>query len=234
MQHQSDKDGSLVSADVVKRWDKAFETGSDKKFPSLDLVRLEKWFFEGKLGRVLDYGCGSGTNMIYLLESGYQVDGVDASSEALSLVQKKLDTHPDIKYRSSLKHIPIESDSLPYQNEIFDYAICFSVLSLLGSRARVQLLLSELGRVLKPGGKMIVDVNGPPSDFANKGPLVDEDVYEFSEVPNENPILSYCPANEEKFQTLLTPYFNVEDMGFISHKYMGHANFEYTACVSKT
>ena len=234
MQRQPNTAQSLVSADVVRRWDKAFEAGSDKRFPSLDLVRLEKWFFEGKPGRTLDYGCGSGANMIYLLESGYRVDGADSSSEALLLVERKLGERPDIRLRTALKHIVADAVSLPFDDETFDNIICFSVLSLLGTRVRVDLLLREFQRVLRRGAKMIVDVNGPPSDFAKKGPRVDEETYEYSETPGEPPILSYCPSNEERFQALLEPYFKVEDMGFIAHKYMGRENFEYLACVSKS
>ncbi|MBI4658318.1 MAG: class I SAM-dependent methyltransferase, partial [Verrucomicrobia bacterium] len=118
-----------MSPDVVTRWDRAFEGGSDKRFPSLDLVRLEKWFFGAKPGRVLDYGCGSGTNLIYLLELGYAVDGADASAAAIRLVGRKLSARPELRDRANLTHIGAATRRLPYKDQTFDYLICFSVLS---------------------------------------------------------------------------------------------------------
>jgi SAM-dependent methyltransferase len=219
--------------DVVGRWDRAFKSGSDKRFPSLDLVRLEQWYFEGKSGAVLDYGCGSGVNLIYLLERGYRVDGVDASIEAVRLTERKLLERPDFASRTTLKHIGVEAVTLPFQDETFDYLVCLSVLSLLGTRERVTQMLKEFRRVLKRGGKAILDVNGPDSDFAKKGPRVSEDVYEYVDGPDDTVIRSYCPADEDRFRKLLEPHFKIDDIGFTAHRYMGRENFEYIACARR-
>jgi SAM-dependent methyltransferase len=44
---------------------------------------------EGKPGRALDLGCGTGTNSLYLAQHGFQVVGVDFSSKAISLARIK-------------------------------------------------------------------------------------------------------------------------------------------------
>src|ERR1700741_4730370 len=38
--------------------------------------------------RVLDAGCGTGRNLVYLLQSGFEVFGVDESSEALAQTRR--------------------------------------------------------------------------------------------------------------------------------------------------
>ncbi len=43
-----------------------------------------------------------------------------------------------------------------------------SVLSLLGSEKKIKFLLSELKRVLKPRGKIILDINTNKSEFGKK------------------------------------------------------------------
>lgn len=233
MQQQLDARDSLVSADVVRRWDEAFRSGSDKRFPSLELVRLEKWYFKSKPGRTLDYGCGSGVNLIYMLESGYRVDGVDASIEGVRLVQSKLDGMPAIRSDATLSHIRPDALRLPFEDGTFDYVICFSVLSLLGNRDRVGHLLEEFHRVMKPGAKAIIDINGATSDFARDGTAVADDIYEYRDGPEVLPFLCYCPKDEETFATLFEPYFKMDDLGMCMHRYMHSEIFEYIACVRK-
>ena len=41
-----------------------------------------------------------------------------------------------------------------------------SVLSLLGSEKKIKNLLNEFKRVLKPNGKLILDINDHKSEFA--------------------------------------------------------------------
>ena len=38
--------------------------------------------------KVLDAGCGAGRNLVYLLRSGFEVCGVDESSEAIAQVRR--------------------------------------------------------------------------------------------------------------------------------------------------
>lgn len=227
-------DNTLVDVNVVRRWDKSFKSGSDKQFPSLDLVRLEKWYFEGTPGRLLDYGCGSGVNLIYLLDNGYHVDGVDASSEGITFVEGKLGRRPDIRDRATLSHIQPDAVRLPFNDETFDYVVCVSVFSLLGTPRRIGRLLEEFVRVMKPGAKAILDVNGPNTDFALDGKLVEDDVYEYSGDDESMPVLTYCPAEEKTFVQLLEPHFVIDNVGYSGHKYMHSEIYEYIACVSKS
>ncbi len=45
-------------------------------------------------GRALDLGCGTGTNVRYLLERGWQADGIDFIEEAITSAKQKLAAFP--------------------------------------------------------------------------------------------------------------------------------------------
>jgi SAM-dependent methyltransferase len=223
---------TLVHPVVIDGWEKAYQRGIDKRYPTLELVRLEKWYFGGRPGRILEYGFGTGPNLIHLLECGYVVDAVEASRGAMELVGRKLDARPDIAGRARLQHLPKGSTRLPYDDNTFDYVNCLSVLSLLGSRQGVEALMAEFHRVMKPGARMIVDINGQTSEFATKGRAVGNDVFEFQVNPGEPGVPTYCPSSPEVFRELLAP-FVVDDLGFAAHKYLHSEIYEYVACVRK-
>lgn len=223
---------TLVAGDVVHRWDREFARGSDKKYPSIELVRLERRYFGGHGGKVLEYGFGSGTNLLYLLERGYTVEGLDASIEAVRLVERKLAQHPELAPRARVAHVPANATRLPFADAAFDFVDCISVLSLLGSRPRVEHLLAEFHRVLKPGGRMIVDINTPDGDFARKARVVGEDLYEYLADAQGDRFVTYCPREETTFRALLKDFI-IDDLGFHAHRYLGYEDSEFVACVRR-
>lgn len=65
-------------------WDLAYRSGPpwDSALPADELVEL----VEGgriKTGKALDIGCGTGTNVLYLAEKGFDASGVDISKVAV-------------------------------------------------------------------------------------------------------------------------------------------------------
>jgi len=222
---------NLVHPDATRKWDQIFASGSDKRYPSLDLVRLERWFFDGKPGRLLEYACGSGVNLIHMLECGYEADAIDASVEAIKVVERKLSKRSDIRDKARLHHLPTDAESLPFADEIFEYATCVSVLSLLASRQRVERLLAEFVRIMKPDAKIIVDINAPNADFARGMKHLGNDIYSYD--GKGDPMPTYCP-NEKTFHELVGTYFSVDDIGYTAHKYCGSEITEYIICAHKT
>ena len=73
------KEFPFVQYNVIEQYQKAVK-GDVKQYPSLELVRLEKIFFKRKQGKLLEYAFGSGCNTIHLLKCGYEVHGIDVSS----------------------------------------------------------------------------------------------------------------------------------------------------------
>jgi ubiquinone/menaquinone biosynthesis C-methylase UbiE len=218
---------------VAKKWEDSYQQGSDKQFPNLDLVRLEKWFFNHQPGKLLEYAFGCGVNMLHMLREGYTVEAIDASPSAKKLVESKLQANQIDPAKYNLHLVTPETTQLPFADETFDYVTCISVLSLLGSVERATHLLHEFKRVMKPGAKIIVDINGHTSDFAAKGKLIEPDVYEFMGESNTDPVRCLCFDNVEKFKALIEPVFHIEDVGYSCHKYFHSEIIEYIICAYK-
>lgn len=224
----------LVSPNVASKWDKAYLKGSDKKYPNLDLVRLEKWYFQSKPGHLLEYAFGCGVNLLHMLHEGYNIDALDASPTAKTLVEGKLSKAGFNSDHCRLQLVTPETKELPFPNSTFDYVTCISVLSLLGSKERATHLLKEFYRVMKPGGKIILDINGHTSDFAAKGTLIEPDVYEFMGETNSDPVRCLCFDHEDKFCDLVSPIFKIDNVGYSSHHYFHSEIYEYIICAQKT
>lgn len=221
---------NLVNQDVQNRWEAAHASGSDKRYPSIDLVRLERWHFEAKPGRLLEYGFGSGVNLIHMLERGYDVDAIDVAPSAKKNVSAKLANRPDLAARCRLQIIPLQTKTLPFADATFDYVTCISVISLLGSREGASRLLAEFVRVLKPGGKVIIDVNDPVSDFARNMRSVGDDVYIHRDGGFEFP--AWCPS-ADTFYELISHHLTIVEKGWTGHKYFGQEITEHIACCVK-
>ena len=227
--------GSLGSDRTKDYYTQMFDSlPTTRRYPSTDLVRLEKYHFGGKGGGLLlEYGPGTGHNLVHLLECGYEIEGLDISPGALrrseETIRQRFGTFDN---RTTLRLLQTEDDQLPYDDSTFDYVNCMSVLSLLGNRVSIMKLLAEFRRVMKNGAKIIVDINGRNSDFAQKGTL---------ESPNDPGVfcygspsmLVYCPNSAADFSDIVSPYFDIDDIGTTTHKYFGQSHEEYLICAHK-
>ena len=222
----------LVQPEVLQKWEKAYTQGSDKRYPSIDLVRLEYWFFghtEG--GQLLEYGFGTGVNTIHLLECGYHVLGIDAAKGAKRLVEKKIESYPVLKDRLHLIHLLEDADRLPFEDNMFDYLVCMSVLSLLGSEERVKYLLSEFARVLKSGGKAILDINDHRSEFSENSESIGNNIYLFrGSLGKDDPVPCYCLPDEKSFAKIVEPFFKIINIGYSGHRYFNRRIREFIIC----
>ena len=223
---------SLVEPSVAEKWNAILESGSDKAYPTLELVRLERWYWGGAKGRVLEYGFGCGANLIHLLKCGHEVDAIDVSPAAKVMVERKL-AALTLPGHASLTLLPTDAQRLPYDDGIFDYVSCLSVLSLLASRQRVERLLAEFLRVMRPGGKLIADINSPNSDFARGSQCAGDGVYLYrGSSGTDAPVPTYCPSTVSEFVSLFGGY-HVDDVGYAAHKYGPSEIHEYLVCASK-
>jgi tellurite methyltransferase len=92
-------------------------------------------------GRALDLACGAGRNAVWLAEQGWDVVGVDGSSEALRLLRER-DPHIPTHLLDLETGAP-----LPFGDASFDLVAILYYLH--------RPLFAEAQRVVKPGGLIV-------------------------------------------------------------------------------
>lgn len=104
-----------------------------------------EWLPAKLKGRVLELGCGPGRYVALLASLGYEVVGVDPFSYPL---------WDDIcKIRPVELHKGVRAEAIPFPDNSFDHVACISSLLYFDDAAKA---FSEIGRVLKPGGRLYV------------------------------------------------------------------------------
>ncbi len=183
--------------------------------PSENVVRLVKWFFK-QPGNVLDYGCGDGSNMEFLLDQGYTADGIDITDNAIARVQERLQGRSGW----SATVLRPQDERLPYEDNRFDFILCNQVIYYLGSKERILRLLNEFKRVLKPGGKMIITAMSRFNDGATHGTPLGDDVYEWEMGPVGKKIPVYIFRDEDHIREVMDMFVIVE-VGYLDNFYCG-------------
>lgn len=110
---------------------------------------------------LLDVCCGPGMITAAALDRGARAVGIDFSSEALAIARANV---ADAEFREG------DAQSLPFDAERFDSVVCgFGIIHVPDPRKA----LSEMHRVLKPGGRVAVSVWEPPGRSNGYGLLFD-------------------------------------------------------------
>ncbi len=107
--------------------------------------RIGAWI-KPELGRrVLEVGCGPGRYVAMLASLGFEVVGVDPIAYPTWPVIK---SHRDVEFADG-----IFAEALPFPDASFDHVACIAALLYFSDPYRA---LTEIGRVLKPGGRAVI------------------------------------------------------------------------------
>ncbi len=100
--------------------------------------------------RVLDAGCGSGRNLVYLLRQGYEVYAADSNPEQMEQVcQMARDLAPALP-ESNFRIELVEQMS--FDDACADVVISSAVLHFARDDAHFEVMLQGSWRTLRPGG----------------------------------------------------------------------------------
>lgn len=115
------------------------------------IVNFCKFFVPNiKQCKCLDYGCGLGHIIGYFLEEDINIFGVDMSEESVDAVNKKY-----FGRRNWGGAKVFDGNRLPYEDNMFDLITCTEVIEHILPK-HMELFLSELKRILKPGGRLLL------------------------------------------------------------------------------
>jgi ubiquinone/menaquinone biosynthesis C-methylase UbiE len=100
--------------------------------------------------KVLDAGCGSGRNLVYLLRSGYETFGADPAEEAIARTRRLAAALAPSVPSANFRVEQVEQMSFP--DEFTDVVISSAVLHFARSDDQFRAMLQGTWRVLRPGG----------------------------------------------------------------------------------
>ena len=102
--------------------------------------------------RVLDAGCGYGRNLVHLLRTGCEVFAIDQDEEAVEHVRQ---LSASLQTGLPAENFQVGSiERMPFPDGIADVVLSNSVLHFARDDRHFRAMLSELWRVLKPGGML--------------------------------------------------------------------------------
>jgi SAM-dependent methyltransferase len=114
-----------------------------------ELEFIQSYLPVGRFRRLLDVPCGIGRHSGPLALLGYDMLGIDRSETALAVARRQ---YPDVEFRkcdmSDLR--PIDAS--------FDGVLCLWQSFGYGDADQNRRVLCELRRMLRPGGRLILDV----------------------------------------------------------------------------
>jgi len=126
----------------------------DVQFGQIDIYLFDQ-LLRGRLQpgmRVLDAGCGSGRNLVYLLRSGYEVFGADTDVDAIEAVRVLAATVAPELPGANFRAEAVEEMSFP--DAFADVVLSSAVLHFARDDRHFEAMVAEMWRVLKPGGML--------------------------------------------------------------------------------
>jgi demethylmenaquinone methyltransferase/2-methoxy-6-polyprenyl-1,4-benzoquinol methylase len=146
----------------IDAWEK-LEVQLEETIPNYDRVNRLMTFGQDKRWRrnvrnhatagmnVLEVGCGPGSFAEDLI--GLEVTCLDPSSEMLKVAKKRVDAARDSRGEQPAHYIEAIAESIPCADDTFDMVFClFSFRDFQDKKKG----LSEIYRVLKPGGRLVI------------------------------------------------------------------------------
>lgn len=120
-----------------------------------EVRRMIGWLDLPAGARVLDVGCGTGRHAVALRKLGYQVTGLDLS-ETLLAHARRLAPDSEIDWRHG------DMRDMPFPAGCFDAVVnWFTTFGYFATDEENARVLGEIARVLKPGGRFLLDYLNP-------------------------------------------------------------------------
>ena len=158
--------------DNSKMYDIKFSEGWGSYYPSSELITFYHRYIKNKMPKnrklkVLDFGCGRGSNLGFFLDMGYDVYGIDISNEAIKICKDNFRFDPNNFVQADVvRDKPID--------EIFDckFDIIVATVSLtyLG-RSDIRNVIQQFSKVMNDSGVVI-------ASFFEKQPSFDGELDE--------------------------------------------------------
>lgn len=193
-------------------WEPLYREGHRLSYPNDVFVRVTHGLLDNHIHpRVLDYGCGSGENLLHLAQRGFRVTGGDICPSALDTTRERF---AEAGLEADLRLI--QGRSLPFADAAFDAVVAWQVLTY-NDWETLPGVLSELDRVLRPGGRFLATMSAPGDYMEKNGRPLGNGLYQLQDRGQEGAIIMIV---EEQQIPACFPGTQV-DTGWFGHEFMG-------------
>lgn len=143
---------AVLRKDVIHRkWIENYRNSDNETFYNEAFGRIFDLLGSPEGRHVLDAGCGSLSHAMRFARLGYRLTAVDLSESVLETARFNLKNNPNLR-----RHITLQRDdilNLPFRDETFSDVLCWGALMHIPD---VERAISELSRVLKDGGYLLI------------------------------------------------------------------------------
>jgi 2-polyprenyl-3-methyl-5-hydroxy-6-metoxy-1,4-benzoquinol methylase len=141
---------TLSRPELHNEWVKRYYVGKNNVFYEYAFDYIKETIKLPEDSHILDAGCGNGIHSIRLARRGFRVTAADFSLEALKLCDSNIKLS---NLGNTIKTSRENLLKLTFDNNSFDGVLCWGVLMHV---PEIELALSELSRIVKPGGYIIL------------------------------------------------------------------------------
>ncbi|WP_136606594.1 class I SAM-dependent DNA methyltransferase [Paenibacillus dokdonensis] len=141
------------------------ELMEDMPYPDWLRFARQAWDKHGSMPKsVVELGCGTGSITIPLVNSGFEVTGIDLSADMLSVARRKMESTPQgsrLYREGSIRWVQqdMREWEIPEQvDAVISFCDCFSYLL---EERDVTAAFAQTYKGLKPGGIFLFDVHHP-------------------------------------------------------------------------
>lgn len=201
---------------MKKDWEHTYSTKGATQHGILPtVVRSRDVLKAAGCNEILDLGCGTGRHLIFLAQAGFKVHGLDQAPSAIEITRSR-------SQEAGLKDIFLkvgDMSALPYEDGKFDAVVCVWSTGH-GYRENMEKTISEMRRVLKPGGILLSDF--PSSKDRHFGTGTEIATQTFLHPDIDHPDVPHYYFHEEELKELLNQYFEtvyIEDLTYDDPKY---------------
>jgi ubiquinone/menaquinone biosynthesis C-methylase UbiE len=170
--------------------------------------------------RALDLACGTGRHVVYIAEQGFDANGADASDTGLKLTRERLR-----KRKLPADLVRCDMNHLPYVDHCFDTVICTRAIYHQKQKG-IKTTLSEIRRILRKHGRVLVDFLSRRTYSYGKGVEVERDTFVETE-GHEKGVLHHFVDKQEI--EILFSRFKIADIALKQREIDGKLRSRWTA-----
>jgi SAM-dependent methyltransferase len=208
---------------MAQLYERSFQYGVDHEYPNVNTVRVEAAFLSDKRGgNLLDYGFGYTQEVLHFLKKGYKVSGLDISPTAVKRGYQRI---KEFGFEANLAVVDPNWDRLPYKDNTFDVIHSNQCIYFLADFGKINALLGEFKRILKPDGKILISAAGRENTICATGEKIGENIYSIKTKFGESNKCYIFP--DEAALRKSFSIFDIVEIGSFNNVYCGTNGFHW-------